>query len=287
MKISLGTHISSFTVLNIKGNDVICECICGRVFSATKYEVMFGKVRSCGCLSYEGEEYLIKLFRYYDKYNRSAKYKGHEFNLDINEFVTLINSRCHYCGSHPNHTVNVYGKKLLCNGIDRVNSEKGYCIDNVVTSCRICNYSKRDSSYDSYIEQNNKIYNNFFYAFIKPKSFTWVDPRYYKILHSLIKGSAKGKKIPFELSIAETINLISQPCFYCGEGYTTVYVVNSNKKTELHLNGIDRINSIKGYINGNVLPCCKTCNFMKREYPFTKFLNQVKLIHLWRTYGSV
>lgn len=287
MKLTPGDQIAASIVCSVRNGEVICKCICENYFKATEYEIMFGKVRSCGCLSPECEEYIIKLYRYFNRYKRSAIAKGYEFQLHINDFVKIINSRCYYCGKLPYHAVNVYGKKFLCNGIDRIDSKKGYTISNVVTACTYCNYSKCDSSYNDYINQINKIYNNIFLVTNRDRTHNWVDPKYYKVLHSIVRGSANGDSIPFKLGIADTINLISQSCFYCGGGNDTQYTVNSNKGIKLNLNGIDRIDSSRGYTKENTLTCCKNCNFMKRDYSFIFFLSQVKSTYFWRPYDIV
>ena len=41
------------------------------------------------------------------------------------------------------------------------------------------------------------------------------------------------------------------------------------------MNGIDRINSSLGYVDGNVVPCCGTCNKMKMAMDESDFKMQV------------
>jgi hypothetical protein len=48
-------------------------------------------------------------------------------------------------------------------------------------------------------------------------------------------------------------------CNYCGD--------------KSHSLGIDRIDSTKDYTASNIVPCCSTCNYMKREYSVDKFIN--------------
>jgi hypothetical protein len=44
-------------------------------------------------------------------------------------------------------------------------------------------------------------------------------------------------------------------------------------------NGIDRKNNAIGYIVGNVLPCCKLCNYAKRTMGYNEFLNWVNRVY--------
>ena len=58
----------------------------------------------------------------------------------------------------------------------------------------------------------------------------------------------------------------------------------SNKKskisdTVLKINGIDRVDSGKGYVINNVVPCCKYCNIAKGEMSREDFLKWVKRVY--------
>lgn len=80
---------------------------------------------------------------------------------------------------------------------------------------------------------------------------------------SRYKSSAKRREIDFTLTEAEFFDLISLPCFYCGED-------NSS--------GVDRIDSSKEYATYNCKPCCKLCNQMKMDSDFNSFISRCKLI---------
>ena len=91
---------------------------------------------------------------------------------------------------------------------------------------------------------------------------------------------ARLKGLAFELSRDQFAYLISQPCYIpnCG-------VVNSNtqrigKSEEVFkYNGIDRIDSHLGYVDGNVAACCKTCNIAKNDmslHDFYRWIERLK-----------
>ena len=44
----------------------------------------------------------------------------------------------------------------------------------------------------------------------------------------------------------------------------------------VRINGIDRINSDKGYTIDNCVPCCAQCNHMKLDYTTEEFLTKIK-----------
>jgi hypothetical protein len=81
-----------------------------------------------------------------------------------------------------------------------------------------------------------------------------------------LKRKCTTKNIQLELTSLYFRDLISRSCWYCntpGEPYV----------------GIDRIDSEKGYLIDNCLPCCSMCNYMKNVYDRDKFLEQVKKIY--------
>jgi len=57
------------------------------------------------------------------------------------------------------------------------------------------------------------------------------------------------------------------------------------RKDRLHLNGdyvhngIDRLDSSRGYILENCVPCCKVCNYAKRNMSVNDFLNWIKKVY--------
>lgn len=79
-----------------------------------------------------------------------------------------------------------------------------------------------------------------------------------------IKSGAKGRNLDFYLTDKQIEDIIAKPCYYCSIE---------------HSNGIDRIDSTKGYIVNNCVPCCKVCNLMKNKFSLDLFLNKVSLIY--------
>ena len=46
------------------------------------------------------------------------------------------------------------------NGIDRIDNNLGYTVQNSISCCKKCNYAKHKMSYDEFIELVTNIYNN-------------------------------------------------------------------------------------------------------------------------------
>lgn len=92
----------------------------------------------------------------YSQYKKSAKDSNREFTMPYKIFVKMIQAPCHYCGAIGGHS---HIRKLKYNGIDRIDSNKGYSIDNIVTSCYTCNRAKSNMKYDEFIKWINNLIN--------------------------------------------------------------------------------------------------------------------------------
>lgn len=85
----------------------------------------------------------------YTQYKSGAKKRGIEFNLTKDEFMSLWQKVCYYCGS-----------SIETIGIDRIDSNYGYSISNVVPCCAICNTMKLALPRDVFVEHCRKIIKN-------------------------------------------------------------------------------------------------------------------------------
>lgn len=100
----------------------------------------------------------------------------------------------------------------------------------------------------------------------EPKRIAWILEHRNKPLskYGVYKRSAHIKNILFELTFEQFMNLWQKPCSYCQESINTI--------------GIDRLDNNIGYVVSNIISCCKVCNYMKREIPFTEFLDRCEKI---------
>ena len=129
----------------------LCKCKCGRKIIIYGTSLRSGNSKSCGCLKKEfaGEQVklslgLANIRLSISNYKRRAKRRGYEYNLTENQFINLTQKDCYYCGAKPS---NINKKKncngdYIYNGLDRVDNDKGYTMDNVVPCCRNCNRAK-------------------------------------------------------------------------------------------------------------------------------------------------
>lgn len=89
------------------------------------------------------------------------------------------------------------------------------------------------------------------------------------------KRDAKRRGYSIEISDERAIEIMSQPCFYCGVPYSSITKINSS---EWRHNGIDRVNNKAGYTSPNSVPCCKNCNRAKDIMSQQEFLDLARNI---------
>jgi hypothetical protein len=149
-----------------------CICICGKIHNVVSHSLVTGQTKSCGCKSGElysqsatkpDNEAIINSI--WTSYQCHAKNLNVNFNLSKEQFKNLIFSPCHYCSSDLSNirkVNNLTGNKVFkYNGIDRMNTNEDYTVENCVAACKNCNYAKRKLSYDDFINLAKKIAANF------------------------------------------------------------------------------------------------------------------------------
>ncbi|MCJ7790534.1 MAG: hypothetical protein MUP69_10255 [Candidatus Atribacteria bacterium] len=101
-----------------------------------------------------------------------------------------------------------------------------------------------------------------------------------RYLISQYKKSAIKRKIEWNLSEERFTYLIQQDCHYCGaKPNNKVNVHSRGLNSDFTFNGIDRIDNVKGYTIDNVVPCCKRCNYAKRDSTLSGFKDWIKRIY--------
>lgn len=133
-----------------------CRCDCGTERAVKGSHLRRELSTGCGCRRAHalgkrgslapGEGAVRQLYRGYKQLARSKK---REFALSLEEFKLLTKGDCHYCGIPPCQTVKrlhnggkSIGTEYKYNGIDRVDSSKGYTLSNCVSACGIHNKMK-------------------------------------------------------------------------------------------------------------------------------------------------
>jgi len=171
-----GMKYGKLTVIkNVGNNDNYghayweCLCECGNKKIIRGGSIRSGETKSCGCLYkdrmcsvHNRKPYGEAAFnRLYFGYKRNAKNRNHFFGLDIDFFKKITKQNCFYCGTEPSQKNNRKSNgDYIHNGIDRIDSSKGYTTDNVVPCCKKCNIGKMTASQSDFLEWIEKIYNH-------------------------------------------------------------------------------------------------------------------------------
>jgi len=102
--------------------------------------------------------------------------------------------------------------------------------------------------------------------------------RSFNAIYISYKSTAKRRNIEFLLKKDEAKILFLGNCYYCGCEPSNG--VDKWKYSDVFIySGIDRVNNKKGYTVDNCVPCCRNCNFAKREMSFYEFRDWINLVH--------
>lgn len=95
----------------------------------------------------------------------------------------------------------------------------------------------------------------------------------------MYKLNSKNRKLEFSLTDKQMIKLFESECFYCGR---MPYRTKRRAKSygDYTYNGIDRMDSSKGYTTNNCVSCCEQCNFLKNSYSKENFIDIIRMIYL-------
>lgn len=82
----------------------------------------------------------------YSDYKISARLRKLDFTLTFDQFMLFWQKPCSYSGDSV-ETIR----------LDRIDSHKGYSIDNIVSCCEMCNYMKNNYTREEFLKQCKKI----------------------------------------------------------------------------------------------------------------------------------
>lgn len=158
------------------------QCVCGNIESAPKYSLLQSKksrntycCSTCrknklsdwaktACIRYDNP-IEAKCSVLFSNYRSKCKRKKWDFELTFEEFKNTVLQNCHYCNLEPNKFRQDRAKsrlgisRIFFNGIDRIDSSKGYLHNNIVACCEDCNKAKRNLSYNDFLDLIRRIYN--------------------------------------------------------------------------------------------------------------------------------
>lgn len=144
----------------------LCKCVCGAEVPTQMTQLTTERNKKCyNCLGKEKHTKEDSPFvRVYIAYKSSAERRGFNFEIDFEDFKKILLQDCHYCGDSAEQSVNSYRssktksrKQIRRNGVDRVDSAKGYTLDNVVPCCGLCNTIKMNAPIKDFLDHVKKI----------------------------------------------------------------------------------------------------------------------------------
>lgn len=90
-----------------------------------------------------------------------------------------------------------------------------------------------------------------------------------------IRKNAYRRGLAWELSTFDAATLLTQNCGYCGAAPTHLL----DKDATNPYNGIDRVDNNFGYVDNNVITCCRRCNIAKGTLTIQEFKTLITNIY--------
>ena len=134
----------------------LCTCDCGKECTPTGPHLVRGDSTSCGGCKWKDRAFRQILA----EYKVGAKRRELSWALSDEDFRELTSSPCHYTGRLPDKTRNFGNDAYLHNGIDRIDSSKGYTTENCVPCCEAANRAKLEMSYKEFLSLCAEVTNN-------------------------------------------------------------------------------------------------------------------------------
>lgn len=134
-----------------KSKKALMRCECG--YEAWNFIANLSSHKSQGCRrcmlqTPAHRTYLLVL--------RTASRRSIKWNISEEDWITISQKDCFYCGISPSNMIAEYG--YAYNGLDRIDSNGIYELTNVVPCCKICNRSKSDISQQEFYDWIKRAY---------------------------------------------------------------------------------------------------------------------------------
>lgn len=281
----------------------ICKCDCGTIKEVSIYSLLHNKSYSCGCYSKQinsdrkirdhiGERFGKLLIVRRATKSESKQAKGERTrtawlaqcdcgNVEIVRSDYLHTAKKHMCSlcrtKYPDITGKMFGKwkvlefdKVVSYGKKKRTSTMWKCL------CTSCNTMIQSLHRHALLSKNTT----------QCRTCAGINSRK-DIKHLCVNSvflitqkNAESNDKKMNLTKKEVEKLIFSNCYYCGSPPTGEFhkTYKNGETSKILRNGIDRIDSNKGYIKSNVVPCCSTCNYMKNNLSQQVFLDHIEKI---------
>lgn len=216
-----------------------CICDCGNTCYFSAKELKEVKSKSCGCVNPFAKDLKGQVFGRLEVLEITEERQKHGKGQGGS---VVWKCKCHGCGS----VVNLSSRTLLIN-------------DARSCGCQTNSNLKPQNVHSKSVLKLNQ----------KKAAFNSVFVSY--------KKHARTKNVSWELTKDEAYKLFKSNCYYCG-----IEPVNhkwKGYKEGFRYNGLDAVDNTKGYYIGNVVPCCKKCNEVKKAMTLREFENYINRLY--------
>jgi hypothetical protein len=93
------------------------------------------------------------------------------------------------------------------------------------------------------------------------------------VLYKKYRTNARVRHIEFAITFEDFVGLTKESCAYC-DAAPQLEMYREHSNGAYVYNGLDRVDSTRGYTTDNVVPCCKTCNTRKAKLPVEIFVRR-------------
>ena len=97
-----------------------------------------------------------------------------------------------------------------------------------------------------------------------------------RTLYAQARYKARSRGIDWDLSFADYLKIVFEPCYYTGRGPSNTFKPQHKRDKPLEYNGVDRKDSSKGYNADNCVPCCGIVNKSKLTMSVPEFIQMCK-----------
>lgn len=147
------------------------QCKCGKILQTRGDRLRSGIKKRCkDCAFKLRSENLPKVSLISIAFQRYVIYRCKYNNIDLSiteeDYFKLSQQNCYYCGIEPEEKQIVKNRKynnsqtIKMHGVDRLDSNIGYHLNNCVPCCTSCNYAKHELTEKQFLDKIIKIYNN-------------------------------------------------------------------------------------------------------------------------------
>jgi len=100
----------------------------------------------------------------------------------------------------------------------------------------------------------------------------------FNMLLARMEARAERRGLDWQITVSQVRLFTKQPCHYCGAEPSQVARTHNSNGAYIY-SGLDRIDNDRGYVDGNVVPCCSVCNYAKRSMTVKEFYAWIERVH--------